>query len=173
MGIDYEKGRFTAENYEVLPAQAEPLIRDMQPGEISYVDIDHYWTDYDRRVWVNGNSEQYTLDEIKEHSCPEDFARIICTHDGFVLDFSHFDRRDWSTNKILRLEPNERFEEEIFEPIPMVYFITNKDELEVVSRIMETYNIILDGSELEDVHYEHILSGESDEDDEFIDDDED
>lgn len=159
MSYDFEKKVFDEANHELLSAQVNSELRDMEPGDIAYLGVGELVADKQRRLWVNQSARIWTYEEVYEEISGHgiELARVICINEGIIADVSHYDHYDYST-------PEERFDRmrvEAFSspdidvdvaPRPVVYYAANKEELEKIEEILaESYNIVLKGSELDDI----------------------
>lgn len=155
MGFDPNKQIFTAEAYKSYEEHRMPIIGEMQPGQVAFIDTKDVKLDGqgDHFVYIYGNV--YNDDDVIEVGTEDqdgeiEFARIICIEAGFMIDYSERDQVNWE----LVSERHNRadaflVDERPQDYLPVVMSINNEEELEYYSDILyDSYNIDLDDTDL-------------------------
>ena len=92
MGFDYETGKFTATQHQLLPAQMLSTVIGLEPSQVGYVNCRDVVSAEDGNTWLKARGRVYGLNEVIRVGFQEgntSFARVICLDDGLVVDRSH------------------------------------------------------------------------------------
>lgn len=145
MGFNYERGEFTPEPHNMLPAQVSRLVSDLEPGESAIVAEEAVWVDRtpNRETWIDGNEDALTDNQVIAlgNPDPRDYSRIHRVEHGLVLDNSHLELRSWDHTHGLYLRRD--YEEGAVFPLEIIHCVFNSDELGLVKSALKKNGIKL------------------------------
>jgi hypothetical protein len=104
MGINWNTGEITAEQHVLQPEQLTPMAKDMELGQIAYMDADELGASLDGKLWIKQHAALYSEDEVPKVSEANEglyFCRLIRIDQGYVVDASAGDY------KLNRFEPKD------------------------------------------------------------------
>jgi len=166
MGYNYEQPNFTSEPFELLPQQITPSVGELQPQSIYYIRADDVTivevidevgeTKFVPYVYRHANllESDDVVDEMVDCFDEEDiveYVRIAGLNDGILLDSSHTNQKTWESG-------HDRFTREMTtdyynDPdnyLPVIHWVFNYDELEVIDPALQANNIWLDPREFDE-----------------------
>ncbi len=152
MPFDFCERRLTGEQQQLDAEFLVPTVIDMSNGSTGYVSEEAYWADLEGKLWIDGSAPAWIDPNTTGMLNSEELVRVIRTPLGYLLDVSHFGYigNGAETNQVVRqaaLDTNVNIE-----AVPIIGWISNPAELELVSEILlEQFNIILEQSYLEPV----------------------
>lgn len=171
MAFNHETGHFVPGPRELLPAQVTPMVYEMEPGNIFYVNGNDVLIARNRLPVICKFAHALDMSEVISKGCNDPdttFVRIIATHNGPIIDLSHLNKRDWTRRK----DQYQRSEADLIAAAPDDYIMAhdivhNPDELALITEpLAEQYNIVLGRTDLRAAFDEIKRLTEGDEDEE-------
>lgn len=149
MAIDWDTGEITSDQHILHPNQLTPVAKDMEVGQVTYMDADELAVSLDGSLWINPDAVLYPADEVPAVIDNMYFCRVIKTDQGYIVDASAGDYRldpleSGDTVSIkTELDPAEE------DWIPVVGLVSTDLERDRFGEILfEKYDIFLDKSVL-------------------------
>ena len=93
MAIDWETGKITREQHVLHPDQLTRVARDMEIGQVSYIDADDLSASPDGSLWIKPDSVLYAADKVPALIENMYFCRAIRIKKGYIVDASAGDFR--------------------------------------------------------------------------------